>query len=395
MNLTVTKEQARRFMLLKHGLLGEYKFSGKQGVIDYIRQTGCVQYDPIDICGKNAELTLQSRVKGFTKEMLYELLYEDRVLLDYPDKNTAIILTEDWPHFTRSRTWALQRAAEQPELVPLMEQTLAIIKEKGAVSPDDIKLDSDFKWRAYVVWSSGKNLSASVMEQLYGAGKLIIHHKKDTRKYYDLAEKYIPERLLSAPEPLPDDNEYLKWRVLRVIGAVGLLWNRPSDALPPMKAEIRSKIFAELIEEGKICAVSVDDIKMPLYFRSEDTPIMEAAKTDTKFSPRCELIAPLDCFMWDRKVIKAVFGFEYSWEIYTPVEKRKYGHYVLPILYGEQFIGRIEAVNDRKTKTLIVKNIWYEDGVKQTKKLYSAVEKSIRKFAKFNACIDISYHSRP
>lgn len=154
--MSITNSQARQFLLLKHGLIGEYKFVGKQGVIDFIRQTGCIQYDPIDICGRNSELTLQSRVKGFTKEMLYNLLYEDRLLLDYPDKNTAIILTEDWPYFSRSRNWARYRAAEHPELKTLMEQTLAFIKENGVVCPDDVKLESDFQWRSHVVWSSGK-----------------------------------------------------------------------------------------------------------------------------------------------------------------------------------------------------------------------------------------------
>ena len=73
--ISLSNRQARQFMLLKHGLLGEYKFIGKPGALDFIRQTGCIQYDPIDICGRNAELTLQSRVKGFTKDTLDELLY--------------------------------------------------------------------------------------------------------------------------------------------------------------------------------------------------------------------------------------------------------------------------------------------------------------------------------
>ncbi len=382
----ITNCQARRFLLLKHGLLGEYKFVGKQGVLDFVRQVGCIQYDPIDICGKNAELTLQSRVKDFTKEMLYKLLYEDRLLLDYPDKNTAIILTDDWPYFTRSRNWARQRAIVHPELKVLMEKTLAIIREKGVVCPDDIKLESDFQWRSHVVWSSGKNLSASVLEQLYGAGDLIIHHKKGTRKYYDLAEKYIPEKILSAPEPFPDEMDYLKWRVLRFIGAVGFLWNHPSDALPPMKTDLRSKIFAELLEEERIIATTVEDVKYTLYFRSEDLPLMEIVQKNMEFDPRCEFIAPLDCFMWDRKIIKAIFGFEYTWEIYTPVIKRKYGHYVLPIIMGERFIGRIEAIVEKETNTLIVKNIWYEDDIKPVKKIESEVERCLSRFAKFNHC---------
>ena len=77
--ITITKLQARRFILSKQGLIGKYRFIGKDGAYEYIRQAGCIQYDPVDVCGKNAELTLQSRVKGFQKEMLRELLYKDRL----------------------------------------------------------------------------------------------------------------------------------------------------------------------------------------------------------------------------------------------------------------------------------------------------------------------------
>ena len=61
----LTKAQARRFILAKQGLLGRCRFSGKEGALSYIRQAGCIQYDPVDVCGKNAELTLQARVRGF------------------------------------------------------------------------------------------------------------------------------------------------------------------------------------------------------------------------------------------------------------------------------------------------------------------------------------------
>ena len=71
--ITITKRQAGQFILLKQGLLGTYKFVGKNGAYDYVRQAGCIQYDPVDVCGKNAELTLQSRVKGFKKQMLQDI----------------------------------------------------------------------------------------------------------------------------------------------------------------------------------------------------------------------------------------------------------------------------------------------------------------------------------
>ena len=65
----LTNEQARRFMLLKHGLLGDYRYSGKQGVLEYICQAGCIQFDPIDVCGRSPELVLHARM---TMEQAYE-----------------------------------------------------------------------------------------------------------------------------------------------------------------------------------------------------------------------------------------------------------------------------------------------------------------------------------
>ena len=99
--LTVTLNQARQFILLKQGLLGDYRFIRKDGAYQFIRQAGCIQFDPVDVCGKNAELTLQSRVKGFRKKMLEDLLYRDRLLVDYSDKELSIWPSEDWPfwHF--------------------------------------------------------------------------------------------------------------------------------------------------------------------------------------------------------------------------------------------------------------------------------------------------------
>ena len=86
---TITKQQAREFILAKQGLLGVHRFFGKDGAYSYVRQAGCIQYDPVDVCGKNAELTLQSRVKGVSKSMLAELLYQDRKLVDYADKELS------------------------------------------------------------------------------------------------------------------------------------------------------------------------------------------------------------------------------------------------------------------------------------------------------------------
>jgi hypothetical protein len=390
----LTKVQARRFMLLKQGLIGDYRFIGKQGALEYVRQSGCIQFDPVDVCGKNPELVLQSRVKGFKKSKLFELLYKDRELVDCFDKQLAIVPTPDWPYFERYRQISRDNLKKYPEIHNLMDKAKAYISKIGACSSGELpdEYNGQSNWYSAIHWSAGKNKARAVLEQMYTEGELIIHHKKGTRKYYDLAIKHIPSDILTAPDPFPEDIGHIKWRMLRRIGAVGLLWNRPSDAwlgIWGFNSETRQECFNALIEENKVKEITVEGINTLLYCRSDDEPLLNTVMQNQKLKSRCELIAPLDCFIWDRKLIKALFNFDYAWEIYYPPDKRKYGHYVLPMIYGETFAGRIEATVDRKAKILTVKNIWYEEGFKQTKSFKKAEESMINRFTKFNDCTSL------
>ena len=384
----ITKKQARRFMLLKHGLIGDYKFADKQGILDFVRQAGCIQYDPIDVCGRNSELVLQSRVEGFTKQRLYSLLYEDRKLIDYFDKNLAIIRIEDWPYFWRYREAYRTGGRSHNEVKTVCEEIKNIIREKGPVYSADIGFNEKVHW----YWSKTK-LSRAALETMYFCGDLVVHHKKGTVKYYDLAEKYIDAELLNL-KPYTNDFEHQKWRVLRRIGSVGLLWNKPSDAwlnIDGLKAPVRNEIFKQLLAEGTVLEVTVDGIKDKLYCLKTDWNLLDIIQDEPKLKTRCELIAPLDNMIWDRRLIKEIFDFDYKWEVYTPKEKRKYGYYVLPLLYGDRFIGRVEVVRNSKEKVLEVKNIWYEDDYKPSKKVREDIDKCFLRFADFNECKNVIY----
>ena len=389
----ITKEQARRFILLKQGLIGSYRYIGKQGAYDFIREAGCIQYDPVDVCGKNAELTLQSRVKGFTKKNLQDLLYKDRLLVDYPDKELSIWPSEDWPYFSSYRERSLQMGKTFDGLAELETEAISYIKDNGPVCSDSLPIEGEKFWHSSMHWSGHwdrKSPAArSVLEQLYTDGKLLIHHKNGSRKYYDLAEKYLPAEILEADNPFDDESKFMSWRVLRRIGAVGLLWDKTSTAFVGMylKADERKKILAELEQEGKIRSVYIEGIKPPFYYRSEYDDLMQSVLEETAdLKPRMSFIAPLDPLMWDKSLVQAIFDFKYSWEIYTPAGKRKYGYYTLPIIFGDRFIGRIEAVPDKKDKVLQVKGLWWESDVKVTKKINNALEKTLKQFAKFNDC---------
>ena len=391
--LTITKKQAGQFILLRQGLLGDYRFIGKDGAYQYVRQAGCIQFDPVDVCGRNAELTLQSRVKGFRKKMLENLLYRDRLLVDYADKELSIWPSEDWPFFSGYRERSMAHGRQFPGIPELEQQAVAYIRKHGPVCSDSLPIEGTIFWHSSMHWSghwhSESPAARSVLEQLYTDGTLLIHHKSGSRKYYDLAEKYLPAELLTAPDPFPDEDALTDWRVLRRIGAVGLLWNRNSTAWLGinMTTEQRNASFDRLEKSGRITAVQVEGIRFPLYMPGDSLPLMESVISGQEEpKARLEFLAPLDPMLWDRKLIEAVWNYQYSWEIYTPAIKRKYGYYVLPVVYGDRFIGRIEPRADRKTNILTVQNVWLEPGVRSTKKLSGKIDSAVQRLAKFNGC---------
>lgn len=375
--ICLTRAQARTFLLRHHGLIGEHRFRGKEGALAYIRQCGCIQFDPIDVCGKNAELALQSRVAGFTRDMLDTLLYKDRALVDFFDKNLAIFPVEDWPYFARERARNHTRGRSRAEVDRVAEVILRRLETEECLCARDLGMEEKVDW----YWSPS-TLGRAVLETLYFRGVLCVHHKKGTNKYYAPASRHIPGHLLSAPDPHETLSDFHKWQTLRRMGAVGLLWNKASDAflcMPEYKTAQRNAAFAALIAEGALCEVRVEGLDAPLYARASETALLREVAGGAEYAPRMELIAPLDCFMWDRKLIRALFDFAYTWEIYTPAAKRQYGYYVLPLLRGDRLAGRVEAVADRTAGCLRVKGVWWEG-----RAYPGELRRCLSRFARFN-----------
>lgn len=388
---TFSRKQAARYLLWRQGLIGAHRFAGKSGALRFVRQAGCIQFDPVDVCGKNAELTLQSRVKGFKKEYLYDLLYKDRLLLDHYDKNLSIVPVEDWAALSRERqknaAWSRSRAQVEPVMAQVREE----IVKRGALSSADLPMDEVVSW----YWSDTR-LARAALDTMYYGGELAVHHRKNAIKFYDLAENLLPGEIFSAPDPFATEEDCLAWRVKRRIGAVGMLWNAPSDAWLNlgMKAEGRNAVFKRLIGEGALAEITVAGITKPFYCLTEALEDVDYVLTNPRMKARCEALAPLDCFLWDRKLIAAIFDFDYKWEIYTPVVQRKYGHYVLPVLEGDRFVGRVEAICDRKKGVMTVPRFWYEANVKKDEKLKSALGDCFARLAAFNDCaLDLSGES--
>jgi uncharacterized protein len=105
--------------------------------------------------------------------------------------------------------------------------------------------------------------------------------------------------------------------------------------------------------------VEVEGLKGTRYVVAAELPLLEG---DEPIPPAVTLLAPLDPLMWDRRQVRDLWDFEYLWEVYVPEAKRRWGYYVLPILFGDSLVGRIEPRVDRTTGTLRIIGLWWEKG---------------------------------
>jgi hypothetical protein len=380
--ITLTNRQARRAILAHQGLWPPHDLHGKAGTLDYIRRVGCLQFDPLDIVGRNPDLVLQARVADYRPAMLQELLYEDRKLVDGWDKDAAIYPVADWPCFQRHRAAARRHPGKSPEAVEAaLPQIRAEIEARGPLSSIDVDLDRKVNWS----WAPTR-LARATLESMYAWGELIIHHRVHTRKVYDFAHRHLPEELLAALDPNETTEAYHDWYVRRRIGSIGLLWNRSGSAwlgMRGIKSKERTAALERLMAHGEVIQVEVEGIDPPLYLRSADKPRMDEALSALTPSPRAAILAPLDNLLWDRRFIEELFDFSYVWEVYKPAAERRYGYYVLPVLYGDRFVARFEPTFDQETGVLSIKGWWWEPDIQPDVTMQAALTECVRNFMRY------------
>lgn len=222
-------------------------------------------------------------------------------------------------------------------------------------------------------------------------GDVVIHHRRGTIRYYNLTSARFPW-LDPLADPFASDEEYYGWRVERRIRALGLCWNRPSDAwlgIEKMKAPERQAAFALLLKQDRIIPVTVEGLDQPLFTVPEALPWLEMVMRKEPYRKRMEFLGPLDNALWDRRLIEALFDFQYKWEIYTPKAQRKYDSYVLPVLWGERFFGRIALETKLAEGKLVVKHFWRESRVRDSLTLRRTLNRTLERFARFHGCTDI------
>jgi uncharacterized protein YcaQ len=334
---------------------------------------GSLQFDPLEVAGRNHDLTLLARVDGYRRAWTDGLLYEQRVLFETYNKMLSIVPTAELPYYRRS--WDRLRAAHEggafDEHAPLVEELLARIREHGPLSSTDVEARESIDW----YWRPTNQVRA-ILEALGEAGILAIARREGNRRVYDLTERLFPPELLAVR--LPEREQQLH-RLLSRYRGNGLLGSTGEYALwaGTGKAPERLDLLAELVGTGALVPVAVEGFRLPRYVVADELAMLDAAAAEVAAegpadgwrigrpngqAPGAAFLAPLDPLAWERELLERLWDFEYRWEVYVPQPKRRWGYYVLPLLYGDRFVGRIEPRIDRATGTLRILGLWWEPG---------------------------------
>lgn len=375
--MQLTREEACTYLIHYHHLNPPRTLTRDEDVLKLISKLGCIQYDPLNQTARNADLVLQSRCRDYSEETLYRLLYEKRLLVDHWDKNMAIWPVSDWPAFHRKRLEFQKHYQQREQEFRLVRQeVLDLIGQKGCISSADVE-----RRQHQVNWSwAPTTMGRAVLESMYHSGELTVHHKEGNRKFYGLSEQLIPAHLFDPKDPFRSDEEYQDWYVLRRIRSVGLIWNQSSEAWigPGLKKSERMTPIKRLLDAGEIEEVTIEGISLPLY-----KPVNAALAVEVSKPKEAALIAPLDNLIWERNLTTQLFDFHYRWEVYIPEKMRKYGYYVLPVLYGNRFIARCEPKLDRAKKILQLENFWWEENTVLDDEIRSALIRCFTDFCRF------------
>ena len=363
----VDRAVARRFLVLRHLLAPPRSLPAEpESVLRVVDRLGSLQFDPLEIAGRNHDLVLLARIAGYRREWTDRWLYEDRVLYETYNKSLSIVPTAElpWYRITWDRNRAEMSGTTFVEHAALVEELLSRIREGGPLLPRDVgpRAAIDWYWRP-------TNQVRAILEALAQAGILGIARREGNLRVYDLIERLFPTDLLAERHP---ELEQRAHRMLSRYRGVGLLGTGGQAELwigTARTAAERTRLREELIANGEIVPVSVEGLKGTRFLLAAEQPILEQAAREAAdgeppggVDPGVAFLAPLDPFVWDRAQLRQLFDFDYLWEVYVPLAKRRWGYYVLPILYGDRLVGRIEPRIERRAGTLNVVGLWWEDG---------------------------------
>jgi uncharacterized protein len=372
--LQISAAAARRFLAQRHLLAPARSLPpGLDGVRATFERLGSIQFDPLGVAGRNHDLVLHARVSEYDPAWTDELLYGTRELFETYNKGLSLLPTSGlpWHRYSWARFVEIHAADAFVRHRETIDHVLERIGEEGPLSSLAFEKRGTIDW----YWGPTSEVRAA-LEALSEAGVISLARREGNRRFYDLTERlYPPELLAVRPEPREQRRHMLlsRYRAHGLLGEGGQaeLWYgvRPArrKATDPPGTISRADLLDELIERGALVPVSVEGIRGRRHVIADEVALLHESihATDRQAGlarPSVAFLAPLDPLVWDRDLLRSLFRFDYVWEVYVPERKRRWGYYVLPLLWGDRLVGRIEPRIDRNNGAIRILGLWWEDG---------------------------------
>jgi uncharacterized protein YcaQ len=391
--LRVTAEAARRFLVARHALAPARSLEGgPDAVLDVFRRLGSIQFDPLAVAGRTHDLVLHARVAEYDPAWC-DLLYERREIFEAYNKGLSLVSTGELPWFrvTSSKN-ASRILAENADVAG---RVLERIRAEGPLS----SLDFESERGATTDWFGvPTNTVRAVLEAYAVTGVLGLARRDGNRRYYDVVERLLPADLLAREIPL---SEQLRHKLLSRYRAHGLLGvggggdifggvgpAKPDPRWPGHPG--RTALREELVATGELVPVEVENVRGKRFVLKAEVDLLERPPEPP---PSVAFLPPFDPLVWDRGLLGSLFEFEYVWELFVPPAKRRWGWYVLPMLFGDRLVGRIEPRIDRAGGRVQVLGLWWEDGFapRRTEGFVDAMRDALRAYLRFGFATRIEW----
>jgi uncharacterized protein YcaQ len=389
--LTITSQTRRRFILGKQGLWPGRRWRGQAGAAEAMRAGVVVQVDPLNVLARSHEIVLHARVLDYSPGQLDALLYGERQFFDYG--GTVMLHPMD-----ALPCWRVVMARNAERRAYLGEQNraavaevLAALRERGPLSNRDFASPPGQKR----YWHAAKT-TAQALYYLWLKGEVMTHSRRGFERRFDLAERIVPpayDRVALVDEA----DDFFARQAFAELGLAGLKgwrgwWMGTIErqvAMPEAAENLEALLAAGAVVPVRLAGEEKDPLR---YLLAADLPLLEeteAGRIPDAWQPlgpdtseEAVFLAPLDIVSARGRALP-IFGFDYKWEVYKPAGARRWGYYVLPVLYGDRLAARFDAKMDRERGALVLLGFWLEAGTPLDEPFRQALARGFRRFAAF------------
>lgn len=344
--------EARRVFLAAQGFFKPRPAKvGVPAIRGALARTGMLQIDSVNVVVRAHYMPLFSRLGPYDASLLDKMTYERRELFEYWGHEASLLPMQTFPlHRWRMRAnesnnlWVERYVRSNTAFIERVYQEVA---ERGPISASELS-EAGSRAGAWWGWGEGKR----ALEWLFLTGKVTTAHRRNFERVYDIVERVIPKDIFEAGE-VPEDEA--KRQLLTIAArSLGVATAKDLADYFRLRQTTLKPRLQELVDDGVVVPVEVQGQKGPWY--------IDAKARIPAGASAAALVTPFDPLVWERSRVERLFGMHYRIEIYVPEPKRIYGYYVMPFLFGDDLVARVDLKADRKAKKLLVKGAFLEPG---------------------------------